>query len=86
LFFNFFDIFSIFDNFIKIILEFEVKEDHDLLNMKFNKKLMETGFSEFKNLGKNFQDMLTGKKEKENKGKVKFAIAEKETIRQQDLH
>jgi len=45
---------------------------------------METGFSEFKNLGKNFQDMLTGKKEKENKGKVKFAIAEKETIRHQD--
>lgn len=45
---------------------------------------MASGFNEIKNLGKNFQDILTGKKENENKSKVKFATAEKETNRNQD--
>lgn len=49
-----------------------------------NKNIMKAGFSEFKNLGKNFQDILTGKKEKESRGKVKFATAEKERNRNQD--
>lgn len=67
-------------------LEFEIKETDNLMNLKntFNKKLMEKGFSDIKNLGKNFQGMLSGKKEKENRSKVKFATAEKETNRDQD--
>jgi len=54
------------------------------LGNAFNKKLLENGFSEIKNLGKNFQGMLSGKKEKESKSKVKFATAEKETNRNLD--
>ena len=53
--------------------------------MKFNTKMMENGFNDIKNLGKNFQDIFSGKKEKESKGKVKFAIAEKETRNQDPL-
>ena len=65
-----------------------MKIDDNLLNLKFNADLMNEGFNEIKNLGKNLgknlEGMLSGKKGKENKGKVKFAIAEKETHRNQD--